>query len=176
NDRVLILHGWGASDYPHWQAQLASHIAQNYGSVCFPKLKNFDAPTKEEWISEAKIILEEFKPNIVVTHSVASTLWFWLAQEDISTIEKLYLVAPPSQTCNIPELSTFFPCPTPSSLKAKEAMMIVSDNDPYITMNEAQSLADSLNIEMVTLENAGHINSDSGYGKWEWMEQKFNQK
>jgi len=172
--RVLILHGWGASNYPHWQSQLAAHIAQNYGTVCFPKLKNFDTPTKEEWMAEVKNILEEFKPTIVVTHSVASTLWFWLSQEDIAPIEKLYLVTPPSQTFDIPELSTFFPCPTPKTLKSKEATMIVSDNDPYLTMEEAQSLADALDIEMITLQNAGHINSESGYGKWEWMEQKFS--
>ncbi|HIC78956.1 MAG TPA: serine hydrolase family protein, partial [Sulfurovum sp.] len=32
SDRVLILHGWGGSDAPHWQSELASEIAKNYGT------------------------------------------------------------------------------------------------------------------------------------------------
>ena len=27
-DKVLILHGWGGSDAPHWQAELACEIAK----------------------------------------------------------------------------------------------------------------------------------------------------
>ncbi|MFK5977064.1 MAG: alpha/beta hydrolase [Sulfurovum sp.] len=46
--KVLILHGWGGSDYPHWQSQLASYIIQNDGCVSFPKLKNKDLPKKDE--------------------------------------------------------------------------------------------------------------------------------
>jgi predicted alpha/beta hydrolase family esterase len=172
-NRVLILHGWGASDYPHWQSQLARHIAGNYGTVCFPRLKNFDAPIKSEWIDQVKAILKEFKPTTVVTHSLGTTLWFWLCLEEIENVEKLYLVAPPSQESSIEELSTFFPAPTPHNLKAKEAKLIVSTNDHYMKVEEAKALAKSLNVELVTIENAGHLNSESGYGKWEWMELHF---
>jgi len=38
--KTLILHGWGGSDSPHWQAKLASEIAKNYGTVSFPLLDN----------------------------------------------------------------------------------------------------------------------------------------
>jgi len=40
NKRTLILHGWGGSDAPHWQSELASEIAKNYGTVSFPLLDN----------------------------------------------------------------------------------------------------------------------------------------
>jgi len=172
-NKVLILHGWGASHAPHWQAELASHIALNYGTVSFPLIQDFDAPIKSEWVAQIKAILNDFKPTTVVTHSLGSTLWFWLCQEDIASVEKLYLVAPPSMECDIKELDTFFPCPTPKNLKAKEAQLIASDNDHYMSIQEAQKLANTLGIELITIKDGGHLNSESGYGKWAWMEAKF---
>jgi predicted alpha/beta hydrolase family esterase len=37
-----------------------------------------------------------------------------------------------------------------------------------MTLDEANSLKNSLGIEMKILEDAGHINTDSGYGEWPW--------
>lgn len=48
--------------------------------------------------------------------------------------------------------------------------MIVSDNDPYITPDEARKIAGHFGITPIILHNAGHINTDSGYGKWELIE------
>jgi predicted alpha/beta hydrolase family esterase len=38
-----------------------------------------------------------------------------------------------------------------------------------MSLDEATLLADDLGVEMLILQNAGHINSDSGYGEWPWM-------
>ena len=76
SDRVLILHGWGGSDYPHWQAELAGKIACNYGMVAFPLLKNPHFPSRNVWLKQLRKLIAEFKPNIVVCHSLGSTLWF----------------------------------------------------------------------------------------------------
>ena len=139
-DKVLILHGWGGSDAPHWQAELASQIAKNYGTVSFPLLDNCHFPSKNRWVKQVKQILEEFKPDTVVCHSLANTL------------------------------KTFFPCEMPGKLYAKEIQMIVSDNDPYIEVIEAQTIARHYDIPLTIIKDAGHINADSGYGKWELIE------
>ena len=34
---------------------------------------------------------------------------------------------------------------------------------------EAQSLQKALDVKMKVIQNGGHLNADSGYGKWEWM-------
>ncbi|PTB83463.1 hypothetical protein C9926_02785, partial [Sulfurovum lithotrophicum] len=80
-DRVLILHGWGGSDAPHWQAELASEIAKNYGTVSFPLLNNCHFPSKNRWMKQVKEILTTFKPHTVVCHSLANNLWMWLCEE-----------------------------------------------------------------------------------------------
>ncbi len=174
-DKVLILHGWGGSDAPHWQAELAATLATGYGTVSFPLLDNCHFPTKNRWVKQLKEILEDFKPDTVVCHSLANTLWFWLCQEqefmqEMPEIKRLFMVSPPSLTTEIDTIKTFFPCKMPEKLYAKEVQMIVSDNDPYIDVEEAEMMSKHYNIPLSVIKDAGHINADSGYGKWGLIE------
>jgi len=168
--KTLILHGWGGSDAPHWQAELASEIAKNYGTVSFPLLDNCHFPSKNRWVKQLKTLLEEFKPDTVVCHSLANTLWFWLCQEEIPQIKRLFMVSPPSLTTEVDTIKTFFPCTMPEKLYADKVQMIVSDNDPYIEVAEAEEITKYYDIPLTTIKNAGHINADSGYGKWKFIE------
>jgi predicted alpha/beta hydrolase family esterase len=164
--KVLILHGWGGSDYPHWQAWVASELIKKNFCVSFPQIQDKDFPKLEEWLPFLKKEFEHFKPDIVICHSLANMLWFHFVNKyEINSIEKLLLVAPVRKNCEIEELSTFFPYPTPQDLKAKEIIMVSSTSDPYISVDEAIELQSELNIGLKILEDAGHINSDSGYGE-----------
>jgi len=169
--KVLLLHGWGGSDYPHWQSWLAGELAKDYGCVNFLRFSNVDEPKLDLWMREAKAALDDFRPDIVLCHSLANTLWFHLShQEKLShQIEKLYLVAPPSLRCEIPELQEFFPVKVPTNLYAKKTLLITSTNDPYLTQTEAKALQKELDVPMKVIENGGHINAESGYGEWRWI-------
>ena len=169
--KVLILHGWGGSDHPHWQSELASEIAKHYGTVSFPLLDNCHFPSKNRWVKQVKKLLEEFKPDTVVCHSLANTLWFWLCEEDIATVERLFMVSPPSLTTTENTIKTFFPCPSPQNICAKEVHLLTSDNDPWIKVDEAQTIANNFDATFTVIKNAGHINADSNYGKWELIEE-----
>lgn len=173
-DKVLILHGWGGSDTPHWQAELAGAIAKKYGTVSFPLLDNCHFPSKNRWVKQLKEILRDFKPDTIVCHSLANTLWFWFCHEpdleQLSQVQRLFLVSPPSLNTEVDTIKTFFPCTLPNDLHAKEIQMIVSDNDPYIEVEESQMMAEHYNIPLKIINNAGHINADSGYGKWAYIE------
>ena len=175
--KILLLHGWGGSDTPHWQSWLAGEIAKDYGSVSFLKFSNFEFPNKNNWKNELLKELDEFKPDIVICHSLANTLWFHICnEENIVDVDKLFLVAPPSLTCEVEEIKSFFPVGAPENLHAKEVLLVSSTNDPYMTLQEAESLQDSLGVEMEVLVDAGHINTDSGYGPWPWIFNKINEE
>ncbi len=172
--KVLIIHGWGGSDAPHWQAWLASELAANYGCVYFLKFSDVEYPHLSTWGNELVDALEDFQPDIVVCHSLANTLWFHLCENKrVKNIEKLFLVAPPSMHCDIEELKSFFPAPIPRTLFAKEVLLISSDNDPYMSLHEAKNLQQTLHLKMHIMQNAGHINAESGYGEWPWMLEQF---
>ena len=175
--KILLLHGWGGSDYPHWQSWLASEIAKDYGTVSFFKFSNFDYPDKDLWKQELLKELEEFRPDIVICHSLANTLWFHLCNEEkIVDVEKLFLVAPPSLTCEVEEINSFFPVVAPKYLCAKEVLLIGSTNDQYMTLAELKLLQSLLGVDIEILVDAGHINSESGYGEWSWILNKLKGK
>jgi len=166
NKKVLILHGWGGSPYPHWQAWCASELIKKNYTVSFPLLPDEDKPNFNTWINFLEKEFNHFKPDIVICHSVANILWFHFVKKfNIKNIQKLMLVAPVSQNCKIEELKTFFPYPIVEDLKANEIIMVSSTNDPYITIDEAIDLQSKLNIGLKILDDAGHINADSGYGE-----------
>ena len=166
--KTLILHGWGGSDFPHWQSYLAAELAKDYGTVHFPLLKEKDTPKKDVWTRQVQEILEDFKPDIVVCHSLANILWFHLCNEQKAYhVKKLFLVAPPSLTCKLAELSTFFPVDIPKQLFTQSVTLITSTTDQYMSTEEASSLGKTLSCEHIILQDAGHINTASGYGEWE---------
>jgi len=173
--KVLLLHGWGGSNQPHWQSWLAGELAKEYGCVSFLKFSEYDAPKLDVWKQELKLHVEDFQPDIVVCHSLANILWFHLCHEGgIHTVKKLFLVAPPSLKCSIDELKSFFPAQVPQNLYAQETLLITSTNDPYLSQEEAKTLQNSLGVKMKVLQNAGHINAASGYGAWAWILEQIN--
>lgn len=175
---VMLFHGWGGSDFPHWQSWLAGEIAKEYGCVDFFRFPEVDAPSYDAWKEAAVNELRKFRPDILVCHSLANTLWFHLCNEDTveMTLEELFLVAPPSLQCSIEELQSFFPVTPPKNLHAKRVHLIVSDNDPYMRVEEAQILAKNLGVELTLIKGAGHINAQSGFGPWPWMLDQILQK
>jgi len=168
--KVLLIAGWGGSDFPHWQSWLAGELAKDYGCVNFLKFSDFEYPDLSMWESELEICLADFNPDIVICHSLANILWFHLCNKgNLQEIKKLYLVAPPSLACEIEELQSFYPINLPKNLFSKEVLLVTSTNDPYMTVDEAKKLQVDLDVKMEVLQDGGHINSDSGFGKWNWM-------
>jgi hypothetical protein len=164
--RVLILHGWNGSDAPHWQAWLAEKLEKEGIVVAFPKLPDRDAPDKAAWIEAAQAEIARFRPDAVVCHSLGCTLWFHLvADHTVEGIKKLLLVAPPyNKLEGYPEIAGFFPVPTPKNLQADRSFLIVSDDDPYLSMKQAGELFRTLDIPAKILQEAGHINTAAGFG------------
>jgi len=173
SSKVLILHGWGGSDTPHWQDYLARDLASEHFAVYFPALPHRDAPLLAQWTSTLESIIEDFRPNIVVCHSLACMLFLHYCEthSDVS-FDKVLLVAPPAQSTDNPEIASFFPYPTPC-INAKEKLLVASTNDHYATTVDAINLAMQTGCETHILEDAGHINTDAGYGEWsfalEWV-------
>lgn len=171
--KVLILHGWHGSDAPHWQSWLAQELVLENCIVAFPQLSDKMAPQKEVWIGEAHRIIDDLRPDVVVCHSLANVLWFHLCSRLNHRVKKLLLCAPPRDLRDYPEVKSFFPVSLPGDLCADEVLMLASNNDPYLTLEEALELSETLGVDMEILHNGGHINVDSGYGEWpfakEWV-------
>jgi len=166
--KILILHGWGGSDFPHWQSWLASKLAMNGYPVYFPQLPFMHTPRKKVWLENLEEIIESFCPDRVVCHSLGNMLWFWYAKKYPEKLfDKVLLVAPPARSTDIKAIDTFFPYPKAATL-SHNSLFVASTNDKYMNIDEARALQGELNCEMKIIENAGHLNSDSGYGEWQF--------
>ena len=95
---------------------------------------------------------------------MANHLWFHTCSELDIELDKLMLVAPVRNE-ELEPAKTFFPYPIPNNLKSKEVIMAASTNDPYMNVEEAIRLQSKIKVGMKLLEEAGHVNADSGYGK-----------
>ena len=75
------------------------------------------------------------------------------------------LVAPPDLENQPHSFQSF--TPTPLAALPFKTILVASDNDPWIKQERAEYLAKQWGSDFVLLPNAGHINADSGYGKWD---------
>jgi len=51
----------------------------------------------------------------------------------------------------------------------KKFYVINSKDDPYVPLERGGELADNLETNLIVLENAGHINSEVGYIKFDLL-------
>lgn len=166
-NRVLILHGYEGSDTKHWQSYLACELVRKYGCVSFPLINDKDKPDLNLWMAQIKKEISEFKPNVIVTHSLGGTLLFHIINSGFEfELDKLLLVAPPRLDLKLENTETFFPLSLPKKLPAKKSLLVVSDNDKYLSLDEALQIQNNLDIDMKILKDSGHINATSGFGEW----------
>ena len=168
--KVLLLYGWHASPPPHWQDWLARELVSIGYTVSFPQLSNPLQPKKDIWIKEAKEVIYELKPDIVICHSLGNILWWHLCNEGLGLyVKHLIMVAPPRDLSEYEAIMDFFPVELPGSLYSKESLMVTSDDDPYLNKSEGIRFARALNVKHEVFQNMGHINADSGFGPWPWI-------
>ena len=58
----------------------------------------------------------------------------------------------------------------------KKFYVINSDNDPYVPLEKGQQLADNLNTKLIVIKNAGHINAEFGYTKFQQLLEYIKQE
>jgi predicted alpha/beta hydrolase family esterase len=168
----VILHGLGGSGPDHWQSWLADMLKQQNFHVVYPVFSKCNRPNKDVWLQELKATLDSIPKHhkkIVITHSLGGILWqHYAAEADKQAVDQVILVAPPSPTAVIPAAKSFFPVPLNErnlQKAARKTMFIYSTNDPYCSLEDAQAYL-NFHFPTIALQNHGHINVQSGHGKW----------
>lgn len=171
----LIIHGLGGSGPDHWQTWLAHELTRNNYHVQYPTFTNFNSPNKSVWLEELSTTLETIPEEnnlTIITHSLGCLLWLHYASTQNKQIaNQVILVAPPSPNHILTEAKSFYPVPLDGNTlkKASEnTLFIHSTNDPYCSIEDSGNYS-NLGFPTMTIPNAGHINSQSGHGKWPWI-------
>ena len=164
---VFILPGLGNSGPEHWQ----SFWERNDTLLIRIFQDNWDKPHCSEWIRRLNDELSKVAhPVVFAAHSSACALVaHWALNANKTALDKVkgaLLVAPSDpENPNYPDGPTGFG-PVPTNTLPFATIVVASSNDIYIEPTKAKSYADAWGGTFVLLENAGHINADSGYGEW----------
>jgi predicted alpha/beta hydrolase family esterase len=162
---VLILPGLGNSGDKHWQTLWERKFPQ----LIRVQQADWETPKCEDWIAtiDNEIIKHDPSDVIVVGHSLAcATIVYW-HQKYKRKLKGALLVAPSdTEAPSYPKGTSGF-TPMPLNQLSFPSIAVVSNNDFYVTPERAKLFANAWGSEAVEIGNAGHINVDAGYGKWE---------
>ncbi|MDP2023732.1 MAG: alpha/beta hydrolase [Hydrogenophaga sp.] len=157
---IIIVPGWRDSGPGHWQSLWAQALP---GAVRVQQ-DDWIAPSRNAWVASiARTILAQPEPVVVVAHSLGCIATTHLPPEATERILGALLVAPAD-----PErrgvLADF--APVPYQALPYRSLIVASSNDPYCPVRTAGAYARAWGSEFVRLQNAGHINIESGFGAW----------
>lgn len=157
---IIIVPGWRDSGPGHWQTLWAERLPQARRVV----QDDWHTPTRSAWVARLEeTVLEQPGPVVIVAHSLGCITTAHMKPEAAARVRGALLVAPAD-----PErravLSDF--APVPYAAMPYRSILVASSNDPYCPIRLAGAYARAWGSEFVRLQNAGHINVDSGHGEW----------
>ncbi len=157
---IIIVPGWRDSGPGHWQTLWAERLPQARRVV----QDDWHTPTRSAWVARLEeTVLEQPGPVVIVAHSLGCITTAHMNPEAAARVRGALLVAPAD-----PErravLSDF--APVPYAALPYRSILVASSNDPYCPIRLAGAYARAWGSEFVRLQNAGHINEDSGHGEW----------
>ena len=159
---LVIVPGWRNSGPGHWQSLWAERLE---GAVRVVMAEDdWQRPKRSVWVKViAQTILAQPGPVLVAAHSLGCIATTHLPPEVARRIQGALLVAPAD-----PErrgvLADF--APVPYQPLPYRSVVVASTNDPFCPIRTAGAYARSWGSEVVRLQNAGHINLESGHGEW----------
>jgi uncharacterized protein len=160
----LILPGWQNSGPDHWQSRWETL----HGGV---RVEQHDwmRPLRGDWIARLEdVLLSQTSPVVLVAHSLGCLLTAAWASHSRNThwVKAALLVAPGDAEREElrPVLTSW--APVPLQRLPFPSVLLGSHNDPYCTLERAQTFAQAWGAEFVDYGACGHINTESGLGDW----------
>jgi len=159
---LVVVPGWRNSGPGHWQSLWAQRLP---GAVRVTMQEgDWDRPRRSVWLQAiAQAIANCPGPVVVAAHSLGCIATAHLPPDVASRLCGALLVAPAD-----PErrgvLADF--APVPYQPLPYRSVVVASANDPFCPIRTAGAYARSWGSELVRLQNAGHINIESGHGSW----------
>lgn len=162
NPTLVIVPGWRNSGPGHWQSLWADRLP---GAVRVQMAdEDWQRPKRQAWVQAiARTILAQPGPVVVAAHSLGCIATTHLPSEVARRIQGALLVAPanPERRGVLADLA-----PVPYQPLPYRSVVVASTNDPYCPIRTAGAYARAWGSEVVRLQNAGHINVESGHGEW----------
>ncbi|MDB4949075.1 MAG: hypothetical protein JWM27_1724 [Gemmatimonadetes bacterium] len=160
---VLMVAGWGGSGPQHWQ----SLWERADPGMLRVRQRDWDAPDRAEWVAALDAAISAVaRPPVLVAHSLGCiAVAHWAAAHNRPVAGAL-LVAPADvdRPETPPELRGF--APVPLDALPFSSIVVAGTTDPWASLPRAAWFARCWGSSLVNAGDAGHLNTDAGYGPW----------
>lgn len=171
---VLLVPGLYDSGPEHWQSIWHARHPE-YHRV---QQEDWETPRCSDWVRTLhRAICDIGNPVVLAAHSLGcATVAHYVAKHpDESRIVGAFLVAPTDvEASTFPSGTSGF-LPMPLHKLPFRSLVVASGNDPYLRPDRAAYFAGVWGSRLISIGNAGHINSASGHGAWPegetWLEE-----
>jgi predicted alpha/beta hydrolase family esterase len=158
--RIIIVPGWRNSGPDHWQSLWAQQLPHA------ERVEQDDwlVPHRDPWVAALEqLVLSRPEPVVLAAHSLGCITAAYLGPEASARVRGALLVAPadPERRAQLADFA-----PVPYAPLPYRSVLVASSNDPYCPIRRAGAYARAWGSEFVRLQNAGHINVESGFGDW----------
>ena len=161
---ILLLPGWQNSGPGHWQTEW--EVCHGYHRV---EQHDWMHPLRGDWSARLEeTVADAGGPVVLAAHSLGCILTAWWAAHTRHAykVRGALLVAPGDvERIDLAEMIPGWapiarqPLPFP-------AVLVGSSNDPYCSLERAQSLAQAWGARFIDYGECGHINAESDLGDW----------
>ncbi|BCP54754.1 esterase [Kaistia sp. 32K] len=159
----LIIPGWQGSGAGHWQRRWLDVDAD----ARIVEQDDWHAPDLEAWLQRLDAAVRRARQPTLVAHSLGVVLVAHYAKRFPRTpITGALLVAP----ADVESLPGEHPLAGFGSIPLDRlpfpSILALSRNDPYVSVERGRFFASRWGSELHDMGTAGHINTESGHGKW----------
>lgn len=161
---ILIIPGYTNSGPDHWQSRWQEKLS----SARRVEQAEWSKPVRDDWTARvAEAVNEATKPVVLVAHSLGVATAVQAIPQFTKPVAGAFLVAMPDVSnpdIRPKHLMTFGPYPRDPL--PFPSVAIASRNDPFCAYDVAEDIAAAWGSLFIDAGEAGHINSDSGFGPW----------
>lgn len=161
---IIFVPGYTNSGPEHWQTRWQSKLS----TARRVEQAEWSKPVREDWVARmADAVNEAERPVVVVAHSLGVATLIHAIPDFRRKVAGAFMVAPPdvaNPDLRPKHLMTFGPYPRDPL--PFPSITVASSNDPFCAIDVAEDLAAAWGSVFVHAGEAGHINSDAGYGPW----------
>jgi hypothetical protein len=133
--------------------------------------RDWETPARADWIATLDAAIRATRsPPILVGHSLGCiAIAHWAAEHghrDASCVLAALLVAPADVEAPTARDAVQGFRPVPLAPFPFSSVVVASRTDPYLSFERAIELAQAWGSSLVDAGDAGHLNTDAGYGPW----------
>lgn len=165
--KIIMIHGWRGFPREGWFPWLKKELEKGV-RVEIPRMPNAEKPKLEQWLRVLDSLVAGDEEIILMGHSLGCRTILKFAEEN--KVHGMILVAGRTGKSFFKILDNFYEKPVQWKRvrrNCKHIVGIYSDNDPVVSLSNANELKKKLGARIIIEHGKGHMGEDSGVKRLE---------